>query len=72
VLFRSVDHRSDVAGNQRLGSHPIKVDMVDDRDVARMEASAEVLRPAIEARMTDQPGRLIARAGTPKSCEPHL
>jgi hypothetical protein len=41
--------------DEALGGQQIEIVVVDDRDVARMEASDQILRPAIEPRGTADP-----------------
>jgi hypothetical protein len=44
-----VEDRGDIDGDQRVGRHPVEVDVVDHRDVAGAEASDQPLRTAVQA-----------------------
>ncbi len=36
--------------HQRVSGHPIQIYVIDDRDIARIEAGDQSLRPPVEAR----------------------
>src|SRR5690349_9236901 len=55
---RGVDDGRDLAPDQFLGAHAVQVGVVDDGDLAGVEALGDVLRPAIYARDSHNAGWL--------------
>jgi hypothetical protein len=57
---RGVDHGRDLAPDQFLGAHAVQVGVVDNGDLAGVEALGDVLRPAIHARDSHNAGWLAS------------
>ena len=62
---RRVDHGGGPARDERLGAHPVEVEVVDDRDVPGTEALGEVLGAPVDAGGTAQPrsGAAVSAGG---------
>jgi hypothetical protein len=56
---RDVDDRGDLAPYEGIGSHPVKIGMINDRYLARSQALGQVLGPAIEASGGAHPGEVL-------------
>ena len=61
---RDVHDCGDAAAHERLGADPVQVDVVDDGDVAGLEALGEVLGPPVDANGAADAGERRRRAAS--------
>jgi hypothetical protein len=68
---RGVDHRGHPAGDQRVGAHPVDVDVVDDRDVPGAQPLGEVLGAAVQPHGAAHSGGRFRRPATAEGADAH-
>jgi hypothetical protein len=68
---RGVDHRGDLAVDQRVRAHPVDVDVVDHGDVTGLQPLGQVLRAAVQPDGAGDSGPGVQCPAAPKGADAH-